>query len=49
MNTTFVIPDLIPVLPEIFLMSMACLILVIDLFIPQQRRDLTHWMTTQNG
>lgn len=45
MNTTFVIPDLIPVLPEIFLMSMACLILVIDLFVPQHRRELTHWMT----
>lgn len=29
-------------LPEIFLLSMACLILVIDVFLPQERRNFTY-------
>jgi NADH-quinone oxidoreductase subunit N len=32
-------------LPEIFLVSMACLILVVDVFLPQQRRNLTYVLT----
>lgn len=45
METNFVIPDLMPALPEIFLMTMACVILVADLFIPQDRRVITHWLS----
>lgn len=42
---TFEIPDFIPVIPELFLLGMACFILVADLFIPQARRDITYGLT----
>ncbi|MDX1453845.1 MAG: NADH-quinone oxidoreductase subunit NuoN [Gammaproteobacteria bacterium] len=45
MATNFITPDLMPALPEIFLMSMACIILVADLFLEQDRRIVTHWMS----
>ncbi len=32
-------------LPEIFLVSMACLILVVDVFLPQERRNFTYVLT----
>jgi NADH-quinone oxidoreductase subunit N len=38
---TFQIPDFMPVIPELFVLGMACAILVIDLFVPQTRRDIT--------
>ena len=38
----FQIPDFTPAVPEIFLLSMACLILVIDVFIKQENRFFTY-------
>ena len=38
----FQIPDFFPAIPEIFLLSMACLILVIDLFVKQENRFITY-------
>ncbi len=38
----FVAPDLMPALPEIFIMTAACLILVVDAFLPQERRQVTY-------
>lgn len=42
---TFEIPDFVPIIPELFLLGMACAILVADLFIPQARRDITYGLT----
>ncbi len=38
-------PDLTPVIPEIFLLTMACVVLVVDLFLRQEQRHLTFWLT----
>ncbi len=38
---TFVPPNLMPALPELVLLGMACLVLVVDLFLPQQKRGFT--------
>ncbi len=38
-------PNLIPLLPEIFVFSMACLILVVDLFLSERNRVLTYLLT----
>jgi NADH-quinone oxidoreductase subunit N len=37
----FVPPNLMPALPELVLLGMACLVLVVDLFLPQQKRGFT--------
>ncbi|MDJ0807629.1 MAG: NADH-quinone oxidoreductase subunit NuoN [Gammaproteobacteria bacterium] len=37
--------QLIPVLPEIYILSLACLVLVIDLFIKQENRIVTYGIT----
>jgi NADH-quinone oxidoreductase subunit N len=37
--------DLSPVIPEIVLLSAACAVLVIDLFIPQRNRHVSYWLT----
>jgi NADH-quinone oxidoreductase subunit N len=42
---TFEIPDFMPVIPELFVLGMACAILVIDLFVPQSRRDITYGLS----
>ncbi|MFP4243921.1 MAG: NADH-quinone oxidoreductase subunit NuoN [Ectothiorhodospira sp.] len=39
---TLDLPDFAPVLPELVVMLMACAILVIDLFLPQERRHITY-------
>ncbi|MBK1691463.1 NADH-quinone oxidoreductase subunit NuoN [Ectothiorhodospira mobilis] len=39
------LPDFAPVLPELTVMLMACAILVIDLFLPQERRHITYGLT----
>lgn len=39
--TTTGYPDLIPVLPEIVLLAMTCVVLVVDLFLPQEKRGFT--------
>ena len=36
---------LLPVLPEIALLTAACVILIADLFIPERRRHWSYWMT----
>ncbi len=36
--TEFVQPDLLPALPEIVMLAMTCLVLVVDLFITQEKR-----------
>ena len=38
----FEITDLIPVLPEIFVLTMACLVLVIDLFLSDNNRIISY-------
>ncbi len=37
--------NLIPLLPEIFVGAMACVILVVDLFLSDRRRQLTYGLT----
>lgn len=38
-------PNLIPVMPELFLLGMTCVILVVDLFLTDRQRLITYWMT----
>ncbi|MGD2173199.1 MAG: NADH:ubiquinone oxidoreductase subunit N, partial [Gammaproteobacteria bacterium] len=37
----FVSPNLMPALPEMVMLGMTCLVLVVDLFLPQERRGFT--------
>jgi len=41
MTSAFVPPDLIPALPEMVMLGMTCLVLVVDLFLPQEKRGFT--------
>jgi NADH-quinone oxidoreductase subunit N len=41
MTAEFIQPDLMPALPEIVMLAMTCLVLVVDLFLPQERRGFT--------
>lgn len=41
----FEMPQFIPVVPEMFVAGMTCLILVIDLFLSDRNRIVTHWLT----
>jgi NADH-quinone oxidoreductase subunit N len=41
----FVAPDLVPVLPELFLLTMSCIVLVVDIFLEQWQRYITYWLT----
>lgn len=43
MNT--IMHDIALAMPEIFLLGMTCLILVVDLFLPERWRGLTYWLT----
>ena len=45
MLTNFVMPDLYPAAPELFITAMACLILLVDLFAGSLRRLLTPFLT----
>jgi NADH-quinone oxidoreductase subunit N len=38
----FVAPDFMPVLPELFVLTMGCLVLVIDVFLEQRQRHITY-------
>ena len=38
-------PNLVPVLPEIVVLSMACLILVVDLFLRDDQRNVTYYLS----
>ncbi|MHB1142501.1 MAG: NADH-quinone oxidoreductase subunit NuoN [Sulfuricaulis sp.] len=42
---SFVTPNLMLALPEIFVFSMACAILVIDLFLSERMRAVSYWLT----
>lgn len=42
LDTNFEIPAFLPAVPEMFVLGMALLILVIDVFLPQTRRDITY-------
>lgn len=37
--------ELIFLIPEIFVLTMACIVLVVDLFVPDEKRYLTFWLT----
>ena len=41
MTTEFIQPDLMPALPEMVMLGMTCLVLVVDLFLPQEKRGFT--------
>ncbi len=41
MTAPFVLPDLTPALPEMVMLAMTCLVLVVDLYLPQERRGFT--------
>ncbi|MDH3387687.1 MAG: NADH-quinone oxidoreductase subunit NuoN [Gammaproteobacteria bacterium] len=41
MTAEFIQPDLIPALPEMVMLAMTCLVLVVDLFLPQEKRGFT--------
>ena len=43
--TSFIQPNLLPALPEIVMLSMACLVLVVDLFLPQEKRGFTLFLS----
>ncbi|RMD80297.1 MAG: NADH-quinone oxidoreductase subunit NuoN [Gammaproteobacteria bacterium] len=45
MGAAFQIPDMTPALPEIFVLGMACLILVVDVFLPDRRRAMTYLLS----
>jgi NADH-quinone oxidoreductase subunit N len=41
----FVTPDMLPAVPEIFVFSMACVILILDLFLSDRQRVVTYLLT----
>ncbi len=41
----FDMPSLIPVLPEVFILTMACVVLVVDLFLEQEQRIISYGLT----
>lgn len=41
----FEMPQFTPVIPEMFVAGMACLILLVDLFLSDRNRIVTHWLT----
>lgn len=43
--TEFTAPSFLPVVPEIILLSMACLVLVVDLFLSQKKRGITLFLS----
>lgn len=42
---TFEALNLMPILPEIILLALACSILLIDAFLPEGKRDVTYWLS----
>ena len=41
MTSDFVQPDLLPALPEMVMLAMTCLVLVVDLYLPPEKRGFT--------
>ncbi len=44
-SVSFQVPDMTPALPEIFVLTMACVILVVDLFLTDRNRVITYLMS----
>jgi len=44
-NMAFQIPDFMPALPEIFLLSMTCIILIVDLYLSDKTRVFTYLLS----
>src|SRR3569623_728743 len=44
-NTGFIMPDITPALPEIFVLTMACVIMLEDLFLRDRSRVITYLMS----
>ena len=42
---TLAVTDFAVVMPEIFLLTMACLVLVIDVYLPETMRNLTYQLS----
>ncbi len=40
----FILPDLLPAVPEMFVFSMACAVLVLDLFLSERLRVVSYWL-----
>ena len=45
MEMSFQIPDMIPAVPEIFVLTMTCIVLVVDLFLSPRSRGATYILT----
>ena len=46
MNTaTFSLATLAPAIPEIILLALVCTVLVVDLFLQEENREVTYWLT----
>jgi len=45
MTYPFVTQDLLQILPEIFILSMACLIMVVDLYVSKENRGITYMLS----
>ena len=45
MSAPFVIPDFAPAMPEIVLLVLACVVLLVDVHQPPDRRAVTYWLT----
>ena len=43
--TDFIQPNLVPAIPEMVMLAMICLVLVVDLFLPQERRGFTLFLS----
>src|SRR5260221_14755663 len=41
----FNIPNFVPVMPEIFMLSMICVVLLCDVFVNQEQRTITYFLT----
>ena len=41
----FELPQFLPAVPEIFLLGMTCLILLVDVFLSDKHRLVTHWLS----
>jgi NADH-quinone oxidoreductase subunit N len=41
----FEAPSFLPAVPEIFVLAMACAILLVDAFLPRERRDVIYWLS----
>ena len=45
MAMTMTLQELAPVVPEIFILTMACVVLLIDLFLKESQRNVSYWLS----